>query len=218
MGRETLTSERVLVTIILRVFVAAALFSASGCAPGLGTTFDVSTVETVSVSSGRALTGVRVKYETFTDDRTDKTAAVIDGRRIEPEQDTAAAAQRIVEAQFRESGIRRGLFEGTIVRGSLLEWRIDITPGFPSTTMRAVAKIRLEIMPSAESPTSATPVYSARYSGIVEEKHPIGSTERIQRAFARALAEAAAEALQDERFVKEMQGRSTGSAPQFPQR
>ncbi len=178
------------------------------CAPGLGTSFNVSSVETVPVESRKLLTGLRVRFAPFVDERREKEVAEIDGRGLEPERDPAAAAQRIVEAQFREAGVRRGLFEGATIRGTLLEWHIRITPGFPSTKMHASAKIRLEVLAVGEDPAQAKPLYSARYSGIIDEEHPIGSTERIERAFARAMAEAASEALQDSRFVAELQGRS----------
>lgn len=181
-----------------------------GCAPGLGSTFNVATVETVPAQARGALTGVRVRFDAFTDERSNKVVAVIDGRSVEADRDPAAAAQRIVEAQFRESGVRRGLYEGATIRGTLLEWNIRIVPGFPSTKMRAEAKVRLEVLPIGADALTAKPVYSARYSGVVEEEHPIGSTERIERTFARAMAEAASEALQDEKFLREIQGRSAG--------
>jgi hypothetical protein len=177
------------------------VFCLASCAPGLGTRFSVDTVETVVVDTGssQSFENVSFRLADFEDRRVSSIVADINGRELEPEGDPIAATKRIVQAQFRDAGLRPSAFEGRAVYGELLEWKVIISPGFPSTLIEGRAGLRLGVRSS-----TGESLYSARYAAEVSEEHPIGSTERIERVFARALAQAAAEALNDERFVSEI--------------
>lgn len=173
------------------------LLMISGCAPGLGERFSVNTVEVVPTSvSAATLERVRFRWGTILDARKQTVVADINGRMLEPDTDPVLAARRIFEAQFRESGVRASLFEGPVVDLELLDWMIEIQPGFPSTKMDARASVRVKV-----APESASSSYSARYSGTVSVEHPIGSTERIQSVFAQAMAEAASQAISDQHLI-----------------
>jgi hypothetical protein len=183
---------------LARCAILCLLAVTSACAPGLGERFSVDTVETVSIRrSNSDLEGLRLRWGTFTDARSSAPVATINGRELLPSGDIGASAQRVFEAQFKEAGLRRGLFEGLRAEGQVLEWHIDITPGFPATKMEARASIRLSL-----SDEGGKSLYAARYTGVVMSEHPIGSTDRIERTFSLAMAEAAAEALADPEFVR----------------
>lgn len=183
---------------LARIAVICLITVTAACAPGLGDRFSIDTIETVStVRSDPALRGLRLRWGTFTDARTSAPAATINGRELLPSGDIGASARRIFEAQFKEAGIRPGLFEGLRAEGQVLEWHIDITPGFPATKMEARASVRLSL-----GDEGGKSLYAARYTGVVMSEHPIGSTDRIERAFSQAMAEAAAEALADPEFLR----------------
>ncbi len=188
------------------IFISCALawcgVYVSACAPGLGERFSVANVEVVSVDKlSPDLERTRVRWGTFVDERIQREVADINGRKLEPETDPAVAARKIFEAQFREGGVRPSLYEGATIDADLIDWMIDIQPGFPSTKMEARASVRLKI-----SREGGPQLYSARYSGAVSVEHPIGSTDRIEGVFAQAMAEAAAEALHDHRLVEALAG------------
>ena len=184
------------------------LTSLSACAPGLGSTLDVTSVVDMDVPQLRnnlAETETKVNILPFQDNRSVEAIAQIDGRLIKPNGDLGVAVQTGFERTFRKNGVKLSLFDSPTIRGSISEWRVFVTPGFPSSSLETVATIKVELLDKAGQIQ-----HRAEYSGNYQRQHPFLNESAVQSALSEAMGFAIQEALSDEQLINKLTTLSTG--------
>lgn len=189
--------------INLRSLVAGMLcfgviFMLGACAPGLNTSMSVDFIDDSELTTRQNdpdQQQVRATVLRFDDARVVEAIAQIDGRLVKPDGDIGTVVQRIFESQLKADGISLSLFDAPAIRGKVVEWRVNVVPGFPSTTIQATAAIDVEIIDNGKNI-----VHRARYSGNFERTHPFLDEGDIRKALGKAMSFAAHEAVQDPAF------------------
>ncbi len=179
------------------------------CAPGLGKTLSTRRIDpdTTHPRIAGRLEGVIVRVGAFEDSRPSPAIGRINDREIFPEGNPGADVRSAFESAARGSGARLSQFEGVKVAGQILEWKADIKPAFPLTTIESRASIRLSISRDGET-SETTPVYSGTFGGVVSSQLPYASQEKIEEELGESMAVAIAEALGNGRFQSELRGES----------
>lgn len=174
----------------------------SACAPGLGTTLRVDAFEATDATS-IAIGGARMRARVgqFLDMRTRKAIGEVRGRELEPAGDVASGATRALEDELKRAGVELSLFEAPILVGEVQQWFVTVTPDFPTSSVEAKAKIRMQV-----TDKSGKVLYSGLYSGGMSQKHPWLTEDEVSHVLAQAMSFAMREALKDERLLRELQG------------
>ncbi len=183
-----------MIRIIRAAAAAAAVLLTAGCAPGFGSRIDVGSL--ISPGDAPALgmpTVATVRVEQFSDNRPYRELVRIAGRNVLPEGVVAARTTEALQDMLREEGYRVSQFRGRVIRGEVLDWVAEITPGFPASTGKASAAVRILV-----SDENDRPLYSASYDGSAEMSHPYLSESRAKKLLGTAMETALEGAAKDE--------------------
>lgn len=204
MKLENKTQNYSLLHLILMTFLLIS------CAPGLGTSLHITPVnesESKALKDGFGDVPVRLHVLPFSDSRAVEAIAQIDGRVIKPEGDLGALVQDVVERSLKKSGVSLSLFNSGAVRGAIKEWRVYVNPGFPTSSLNAVASISIELI----DPDNHI-VHKAVYSGTFTKEHPFLGEDSIVDGLNSAMGYAIEEFLADPQFINKLSTMPTDSS------
>lgn len=182
--------------------VLSLLLNMAGCAPGLGNTLEVQLAEQAEIrplKESVAGSSPRIQVLKFTDARPVEAIAQIDGRVIKPRGDLGTAVSTALEHYLGKNGVRLSMFDAAIMRGEIKEWKVFVTPGFPSTTMEATAALVIELLDKNQKL-----IHKARYSGSFNQQHPVIGEHEVSAALGKALDFALREALSDPQLINKI--------------
>jgi len=171
------------------------------CSPGLGKNLRVDNIvqagepDLAAAPSG----GRQVRVLRFEDRRGYSEVGEIEGRMLQPAGSVALNVQLAAEQMLRARGIEPSQFTGTQLGGKVLDWRISVHPAFPSSRVRAAAKVRIEIRDDRWNL-----VYGGVYSGAGESEHPLMDQYRVEQALGQAMHSALAAAFEDPRLLEHL--------------
>lgn len=178
-----------------------------GCAPGLGRTLRINDIpENPDSAVGTDLHGlVVVRIDTFRDARGEPAIGTIQGRALYPQGDIG----EIVRAEFADELTQKGATVtgqgGVLVQGRVLQWHVDVRPGFPASSAEAYAAIEIEVFNEYNEL-----VYRGQYTGDTALRHPFMSQQRVERTLGSAMGYAVAEALRDQGLTDALNRHSPG--------
>ena len=168
------------------------LFSA--CAPSLGKQLRVDNIIQSEPSGAPADAEAlpRVRVGTFEDRRPYSEVGEVDGRQLQPSGNVALNVQTALEEMLSGGGLRPSQFSGPVLSGQILEWRVKVQPGFPTTTVYASAEVKVELRDQNHAL-----IYAATYSGNGEAEHPMMSQARVEKALGEAMQTALSGIIED---------------------
>jgi hypothetical protein len=180
------------------------LLSAAGCAPELGRTLMVPAIpepELVAAADGAdgAVDSVRVRVGNFTDARPAQTLVVVDGRKVGSDGALGRTVEDAFARYLRQAGARIAVLNAPIIEGQVVDWSAHVEPGFPTSSARAIARIKVTVRDSR-----AHPIYYATFSGESTAQHPMLGEEEIQRLLGQAMGSAIEAAVRDEEFIAQL--------------
>lgn len=168
------------------------------CSPGLGKKLridKISGAEALPVSSGLA-SAPTLRVGTFEDRRPYTEVGEIDGRLLQPEGNVALNVQVALEDLLRAQGAQISQFSGPALVGQILEWRVTVVPGFPTTTVKGTASVKVELRDEVYAV-----LYTATYSGSAEAQHPIMSQAKVEKVLADAMSTALSGVIEDRELL-----------------
>lgn len=171
----------------------------SACAPGLGTKLTITSlpdIEEKDIHKDPNNELIKVSIMPFIDTRSSEKIADVNGRSVNSEGKIGLVVQDGFSRAFKKAGMKVCLFDCPIVGGEVNDWRIDVSPAFPTSSVHAIAKIRVTVFNLQNDL-----IYSARYSGSTDTKDPFLTESRIEEVLGVAMNYAIAEALKDERLI-----------------
>lgn len=187
-----------MVRSIVRVVVVAGLLSATwGCSPGLGTSLTVGPIPVPGGVGGIA--GAPVWVENVVDGRPAQTVGTIGGRAIRAEGDVPGRVHVALVDLLKQHGFRLAAGDAPVLRGTVLEWNIAVTPGFPSSVAEGSALLELEVVGSAGGAPSIR-----RYAGSATLRHPFMREEDVQATLGEAMAYALTAAMEDGELIERL--------------
>jgi hypothetical protein len=168
----------------------------AGCAPGLGTTFEVTYIPSVQIESSdllslQKLEGLPFKVGTFTDDRSDQSSVQIDGRKVLVKGTLPLLAQDSVREVLKLSKTENCTNDCITISGSIKEWSMKVTPDFPTSTAKANVQIEVEFTFSDGYSIAGLPSkLTGKSSGSSNKQHPLMDESDMTDVFGEALNEA----------------------------
>jgi hypothetical protein len=185
---------RILGRVLLSAVVIGGL---AGCSPGLGTTLSIGAVPTPVV--GRSSRGDSpVRIQSFIDARPPHSVSVGD-RQLRAEGDVPGKVQVALGEFLKANGFRLSAGDAAAIRGTVLDWGVKVTPGFPSSVVEGNATVELEAFGS-----DSTERYVRRYSGQAVARHPFLNEERIRETMGEAMRYALQTAMEDARLLENL--------------
>lgn len=186
-------------TIIRLRFLCALFLLVSGCAPEFGLTMRPPSVpeDTAILSQGSAVSALRVRIGAFDDARPSKTIAVVDGREIPSQGSVGAPVQQGFEQYWRDSGVRVVQRDAPIIDGEVVEWRVKVSPDFPSSEAIAFAKIKLRLKDSEYHL-----IYTASFNGEASVSHPFLDEDQVRDVLGQAMGSAIRVAVEEESLLE----------------
>ncbi|NLF24726.1 MAG: hypothetical protein GX589_03600 [Deltaproteobacteria bacterium] len=166
------------------MFFGGALVFFYSCSPGLGKKLRVDNIFrfwSARVISPKTIV-TKVRVGTFEDQRAYTEVGEIDGRLLQPDGNVALNVQLALEDLLRDQGTYVSPTSDKVLVGQILEWRVQVTPGFPTTHAQAKAVVRVELRDS----TYAV-LYTATYSGSGEAKHPVMTQAKVEQVLSDAM-------------------------------
>jgi len=176
-----------------------------GCAPGLKTALPVAEIPGPGeYHAGHAPTPFMLGL--LADGRESETIGRIDGREVTAAGDVTGAVRGSLLEYLKASGVESAPGDGPMLRGTVLSWLVEVTPGFPASSAEGTAAVELELVDSAHRV-----LYTGRYEGQAARKDPFLTEEKIRTVLGEAMAFALREASRDERLLAEIRSpRSSG--------
>jgi len=181
--------------IILIFLYLASVISLNSCAPGLGKTLKI-TKYPDPISPANSLSFIKVRVLPFIDDRKSHEIGEISGRKLSSEGTVSYVVRRMFEEEIKSGGGSLVEFSDKSVSGAIKNWRIEVTPGFPSSVTEATAEVELTI-----SSQDQGTLYRGRYSGFSSMRNPFLSEAKIEEVLGQAMRFAVYEAFKDRKFL-----------------
>ena len=157
-----------------------------GCAPGLGKRLQVKGVLSpeakIDFQDASHCAGKAVRVGSFEDRRSYSEVGEIDGRLLQPEGNAALGAQWFMEKLLRTARVQTGLVTGPWLVGQILDWRVRVIPGFPTTKAEAEASVRIELRDEGYGV-----LYAATYAGRGQAEHPFMTQTKVEEVLADAM-------------------------------
>lgn len=176
--------------------LALILLSVSSCAPGLGTSIEVSSLPEMSEHFDESLRTARVNIRPFMDSRARASSIKVNDRAVDVEGELGSIVQSGFEEAIRVAGGSLCLFDCPAITGEILAWDMQVLPVFPVSKVETKATIRASVLA-----VDGKVVYTGTYSGKMSGEHPYYSEDRLLDAFGTAMNEAIESALKDRRFL-----------------
>ena len=176
----------------------------AGCAPGLGKQLRVDNIIRTQAASADRGAGEfpKVRVGRFDDRRGYSEVGEVDGRLLQPAGNVAVNVQAALEEMLRARGIQPSQFSGLLLTGEILEWRVMVLPGFPTTKVQAVASVKIELRSEKYDL-----LYSAVYTGNGEAEHPFMTQYRVEEALGSAMETALSGAIEDRTLTEKIAAR-----------
>jgi len=183
------------------IVVAAAMVACGGflvgCSPGLGTSLPVGRIPLPAALGGGG--GSAVRIPNIVDGRPARTIGVVGDRAIRAEGDVPGKVQAALGEFLKANGFRVSAGESAVLRGTVLDWNVVVTPGFPASVVEGTATVELE----AFGPDNKVR-YVRRYSGNATTKHPFMTSTHVQDTLGEAMGYALQAAMEDERLLSHL--------------
>ncbi|MBX7143247.1 MAG: YajG family lipoprotein [Oligoflexia bacterium] len=173
----------------------------SACAPGLGSVLSMPTVQPEAQPAIQS--GVSIRLRPFVDVRPAPTLVHIDDRNIRADRDVGELVEAAFRNYARQSGILLDSDRGAIVSMRIEEWRADVRPSFPASTIDA--RIRLELAVWNQRGELS---FRSSYEGTTQYQHPLVGEEKIAWALNDCLGYALREAFADDRLFSKLRALS----------
>ena len=168
----------------------------TGCAPGLGTTFEVTYIPDLQIESSDLITlqkleGLPFRVATFTDDRSLQNSVQIDGRKVEVKGTLGLLAQDAVREVLKLSKTENCIKDCITISGSIKEWSMKVTPDFPASTAKANVQLEVQFTFSDGYSIAGLPLkLTGKSSGSSNKQHPLMDESDMTNVFGEALNEA----------------------------
>jgi hypothetical protein len=183
--------------------LAAIVACLSACAPGLGKTLHVDNIiETSRGEGGAGLSSEvfqvqpKIRVGKVEDRRKYSEVGEIDGRLLQPAGNVAHSVELALQELLRSKDIQPSQFHGKWLMGHILEWRVQIFPGFPTSRVQALAEVKIEL----EDPSHRR-LYSVVYKGTGQAEHPFLTEGGIEDVLGEAMYTALSGAVEDPQLM-----------------
>lgn len=174
-----------------KIFVLLASLLLASCAPGLGDSVRVDRIPEPG-THGASLAGSSLSISKVLDSRPNSWVADINGRRVEPSRNVGIVVREALESYFKAEGAKIVLFDAPArLNVDVKELAVQVSPGFPTSTAEARAKIELELN------TKSGARFIGKYESTTMIEHPMLDQAKIEKALGEALGEAASRAAND---------------------
>ena len=172
----------------------------AACAPNLSRSIVVTTIPLVQIENKVPLSNTaRARVGSFTDARTDLTAAEIDGRKIPADGDIGSAVVLGFEQALRDSGMQLVLFDAPTVSGQVKEWKVVVKPKFPTSEITATAELEVSV-----KDMSGNNVYGATYTGEMAASDMYANETKVKKILGLAMSQAIQQAVEDSLLVERL--------------
>lgn len=166
-------------------------FSLASCAPGIEDSLGVDRVPQPEHGT-ESLSGRSLSISTVSDSRPSDFVGEINGRKVKSNRNVGVVVREALESYFKAEGAKVVMFDAPArLNVDVKELYVVVTPGFPTSTAEAKAKIELEL--SAKNGSK----FIGKYAASTTVEHPILDQARIEQALGDALGEAASRASRD---------------------
>lgn len=180
-------------------FQLLSLVLLSGCAPGLGTNFEMAAVPPFEVGEKNQLESyefIKLRVEPFTDQRSQFPFIVINGRPVETSSKLGAVVQGALEEALKAYGGKLCLFDCQTIGGEIRAWSLDVTTGFPTSKSKSKAEIVIWIKDK-----NGKDIVKGIYRGAAKNEQPLYNEEMMTKDLGIALNQAIRAFFSDEKVI-----------------
>lgn len=195
---------------ILKLLAVSSLVFLASCAPSLGNgNLRISPIinENDFINSIHAVTEFRSnKFTTegrfqfqivdFDDNRGNQVVGEIDGRPLKSIESIPSAVRQGLERRLVMAGGAVGGFNAPLISGEIISWFVKVTPGFPTTEVDAIAKVRVMVVDN-----SGVIVTQLESEGDSHLKKAFVTRQDVEKTLAAAMANTLDEVVKDRTFM-----------------
>lgn len=171
-----------------------------GCAPGLGTSLEMTNLPPIEVDSNTQLESyelMRARVDSFIDTRGEAPFVSINGRAVESSNHLGPLVQTGLEDALKGYGGKPCLFDCMSIGGEIRQWKLNVTPGFPLSKANARAELRIWIKDQR-----GQEILKGYYRGAATSENPIYSESMMTKDLGVALNESIKSFFTDEKVVR----------------